>query len=434
MTTDVDQPSAPPAEPTPGAQTGVDPFSRRMRLVVGGLVPLLIAVTFAYSLLSPSGSRGRSDGSTSFSRSAVGFKALAETLEGLGLQVLSSQRTSGQRVDEQTALMILEPPATSLTNLESMVNQAQARGALVVVALPKWLTVPDPDRPGWIASAELLHPARPEQVLASLLEMPSGRGLLARPEGPPITAWDSVFEADAPVLPEPQLIAHAGADLEPLVSGPDGMLVARSVDPPMIIISDPDLVNNAGLHRPGNAAVLAAILGDSPDVTAVVLDETVHGFSRSPSLWRAMIEFPLVVITLHLVLLLVVTVWSGQVRFGPPAAPVPRYTAGAESLIEASAHLLRLSGRSGETMRAYWRSVVRRTATDLGIATQDEEAAIERLADIGRRRRIGTDLARVATAAERSTEQRAGRAQRMAAARQAHACRRELLDGLQRRR
>ncbi len=109
----------------------------------------------------------------------------------------------------------------------------------------------------------------------------------------------------------------------------------------LYVLADPEALGNAGLHRGRNAYFLLAVLDHiRTDDGGIVFDETLHGHEVVPSLWRELLSFPLVLVSLHVLLLLAVVVWAAMNRFGAPRSVPPALEPGTHFLVENTARLL----------------------------------------------------------------------------------------------
>src|ERR1700709_288782 len=104
---------------------------------------------------------------------------------------------------------------------------------------------------------------------------------------------------------------------EPVVACAGGILIARRA-PRTFLIADPDLLNNQGLGRAGNAEAVYQLLVQNVATTGLVFDEAIHGFDRVPGLLAESLRFPLVLGVLQSLLLLGAVLWAGMGRFGKP--------------------------------------------------------------------------------------------------------------------
>ncbi len=288
-----DPPSEPVAEPQPGAVLQRDLFSRRTLRFLLILVPLSFAITLIFSLLAPAtSSRGAEFGSNSFSVSAIGYQALAELLADAGVPTLSSQYSSGQRASPKRPLVLLGPPGDEdgISRLRQMLEHADNRDAPIIIVLPKWEGTSHSQRGGWVGKVTLV----PEHWSAAVLAAGFGMGSEARPivrlEQAPVR-WSTTLDIIAPTLPAPQLVRPGQSLLNPILWCDQGTLVGR-IRSDTLLIADPDLLNTAGIALPGNAELAYELLVNHFDAEALVVDETLRGFSRTPSRWRELLRFP----------------------------------------------------------------------------------------------------------------------------------------------
>lgn len=424
-----------PREPAPGAAPRRDLFSRRLSRILGLTLPALFVITFVYILTGPVGSQGRRQGSNTYSVSAVGFKGLVDLLESLDHRVLSSRRASGQRCDRSTPLVLIEPPLSGASgaSVSDMIAQAEARDARVVVVLPKWLSRPRPGRPEWADDVWPIPISAVREVLSELLGREAGTASILRLDRPVGIGWETSFGlGEVPFLPYPQLLSSRINGLEPMIWSTKGVLAARIPGRRVVIVSDPDLMNNAGLAAGGNAVLTQRLLVGEPAARALVFDETLHGFTAAPSIWRELFRFPLSLVAIELTLLLIAAVWIGSLRFGPAEPPPPRYAAGSTTLIEATGRLFRLANHPGDTLQRYWRIMLRRTSDELSPhsgagprRSADEEIA--HLGAIGRRRGAAVDLEELAVGIVRLSDRDSDRAKLLFTAQSIFAWRRDVM-------
>ncbi|MEL6907612.1 MAG: hypothetical protein AAFP22_19550, partial [Planctomycetota bacterium] len=229
---------------------------------------------------------------SAYSRSALGYEALAESLDDLGQTVLVSRWRSGRRARPSVPVRVLEPVEEHLEEVDNVLIDAARRGAPAVLGLPKWRGTPD--LRGWVTEVALVSH---DEALAPLVLVQGGGAELVTPETP--TGWSSTLGVPAPELPhQPQLLAPGV--VEPLVWCDQGVLVGTLESPwgaPVVVVSDPDLWSTHGLGRGDNAVIVEALLGRELGSTGVVFDETIHGFERAPSLWTELTTFPLSLFT-----------------------------------------------------------------------------------------------------------------------------------------
>ena len=140
------------------------------------------------------------------------------------------------------------------------------------------------------------------------------------------------------------------ADKHPLIAAGDGKAVLTEVeDEPFYILTDPDLINNAGLKDPDKAAAALKLIaflqpGDGP----VMFDLTLHGVGRKYDLAKLLVEPPFLALTLTMLAAAALAFLHGLGRFGPPRADQRAIAFGKRALVDTTAMLLRRAGRLEE--------------------------------------------------------------------------------------
>lgn len=338
---------------------------------VGAAVALVITL-FVSMTAAPAPPRTADP--SAFSRSALGYLALAKSLERSGQTVLVSRWNSGLRARPTVPVLALEP-IKARAQLQDVLRDASDQGATVVLGLPKWTGQKD-DR-GWVTNVGLV---RETAALEPLVDRLDPGGSLVRPEA--ITGCATTLGDVVPTLPHsPQLLATELA--EPLVWCNEGVLVGaypRADDPPLIVIADPDLWNTHGLGQGDNAAIVDALLRDHLSASGVIFDETIHGFEQAPSIWQELTSFPLSIFVVHLTGLLALSVLAAAVRFGPLRSVPPRLPPGKDGLITSTVRLLQQGPRRSHVLRRYFATTMRRAADALGFpASLTEEERLDAL-------------------------------------------------------
>lgn len=381
-----------------------------------------LALVLAARVFHPGGGNEvDSPGADSFSRSALGHRALVELMERAGETVVRSRFAPLAELGPEVGLLVLEPPVEMTTadgiDLSVLVADALELGGRVVVVLPKRRWIQDPKKPGWIAGTGLVPRDEIDRMLDELGQAvewgledaglpveevaPPRIRRFEREAGPSRWTVDPALVGARPELDQAQVLVPADRDgsggFEALVESEAGMLVARHRQLPLVIVSDPDLVATHGLGR-GDNAVLALSLLAAGGERAWVVDETVHGFERTPALFRGLLEPPLLPVTVHLGLLALLALWLAILRFGAPEQPAPTLARGSEVLVENTARLLELGRSEPETVERYLRMSVARVADRLGVIGKGGKGGeqLGRLARIGRARKVEDDPRRLA--------------------------------------
>jgi hypothetical protein len=376
---------------TAGAQR---PLFPRRTLIAGAAVS---ALSFASALLLAGfGERlggPVTAGAGAYSVSALGHSALVAFLRQAGVSAVPRRHHVAVRPGPRSPLVLAEP--ASADGLASFFREADDGGASILLVLPKRQGIPDPARPRWISASATYPLGVVRSLLASALETALAGpevGQLLRP-GAGAAAHEDLEAAASPRLErvagerldalcdtpfgrtirvavdEPQLLGDV-AGLAPLVECPGGTLVARverGERPPLYVVADPDVLSNHGLGRAEHASLAEALFARELRADAAIFDETIHGLAVGPGLIEELLSFPLVIVTLHALLLAGLVVWSGSEQFGrPPRAPAT-LAAGKQALIECAAQLACARRLAAPAARRFAQARLRSLARGLGL-------------------------------------------------------------------
>lgn len=426
-------------------------FSPRVaRWLVGlGAVSLLATLLFAALGSDDTPSRFEVKPNT-FSRSAVGHKALAAVLDAWGLDVHVSRHRSAERATRTRPLLLLEPEAPWLGDnaLRDTLRVAVKRRVPVVVVLPKWsgersATV------DWARRVDLVETSSAERVLAEIegaldhtegddetLSLPDWGGNVWRTheQGYSVYLRGAQREWRVALAPIQGITTSDDGPLEPLVevAAADAfpVLVARFRDAPIYVVSDPDLVNTMGLGQADHVAILHHLLTVELAADGVIIDEAVHGFSRVESIWSELFRFPLIVVTFHFALLLALALWAAMRRFGKPMERPPRVARGKTTLLDNTATLLALGHHAGHGVREYFRATLRWLARTYGLPSELSDAErLKLIADLAKRRGASIDVHALAAEARSLVNRRADERRALQVARRIFTLRTEMIDG-----
>ena len=316
------------------------PFRRRTLLALLGVAAVAF-VAMAYFAIDDDAPRAGNEaaGTTSASRSAVGYRAFIELLRRFEPQVLSRM----SRDNHRAALRLLLAPADGA---EVRYVVATRTGPALIV-LPKWRTLRDglSDR---VRAAHLLAPETVRELASEV-----ARDIdIVRPET--LTLRRDSEIRGTPQLSHPQLVSSRL--LCPLLSAAEGILVGRvCARPDVIVLADPDLLANHGLWRGENATVamnlVSRIRGGGPLILALESDAAAAAASRN--IWRLAVTPPFLAITIGFAIAAAVALWMAALRFGPPAKDSTGPAAGIFTLIDVGAGLLHARSHGGRVLRRY---------------------------------------------------------------------------------
>lgn len=368
-----------------------------------------------------------------YSLSAVGHAALMDLLDARGVPTAIHRDPGRAPVTGHGVLALLEPDPSLCSERDGRraVRSLVEASPAVFLALSKWEAQLDG---GTDPRATGVAPLAARDVLAPLRALGIG-ARLARVQQPVEPATTHASGSPSPTFTHVYRQLLVAPTLEPLVGGPDGILLGRARwhGVPLLILADPDVLENHGLWHDPNAGLVLGWLDGLRDGGPVVFDETLHGFPPpNRSIVREMFRFPLVIVLLHAALLLGLVLWAGLGRFGEVRRPAQALEAGSGFLIRHTASLLRFGGHRDMALRRYVGDVRRDVAGRMRLGTARRGEALDAHLDaLGRRRGTRASWSEVKARALRAAARtgRGASAEVLRAARELHAWKREILDG-----
>ncbi|MBA4000432.1 MAG: hypothetical protein C0461_07550 [Brevundimonas sp.] len=332
---------------TRSVRTGDSAFSPLVVIAAALVGVMALAGLGVLSAYAPELRSGNDGGDHALSRAATGFGALPPLLRELGEPVLLSRGALTEASSE--GLLILTPTGRSTAN---RIDDIAHDGATLIV-LPKWVTAPDPARTGWVMTVGM-HPAA-DALSALPEELRQGAGLVARQgREQVIMRRPNGASLGAPVEIE-GLRTLSGNGWVPVATDEHGdPVLAMHAETGTYVLSDPDLINTQGLKTLEGAQTAVALLGVIRAQGApLIFDLTLHGFQRTRSLLRLMLEPPLLGMTLVMAALAVFAGLQAAVRFGPTREPARVIALGKRGLADNTAGLVRLARREHHLATPY---------------------------------------------------------------------------------
>ncbi len=378
-------------------------FRRRTAAVLAVLSAVTLAVTLFYLIFPEVPNEIRSVGADTFSVSALGYHALVELLKQ-DVPVLVSRQDSAHKARPGTPLLVLEPSGRSdrIERLERLLGIAHQRQVTTLVVLPKWDGSPMAERPAWVGQVRLLADAEPAAVLAAALGGDEIEGeVVVRPRRPGTWSGElTELGIEPEIVRAPQLLRTEtlrDRGMSVVLGSDHGALVMRSQDDLLWVVSDPDVLNTAGLAQGDNPVLARALLVGLLEPESLVVDEVLHDYGQQHNLWRALIRFPLICVTLHMLALFALLLWATTSRFGQPLPAPSRLPPGKLTLLDSTARLLSLGGDVKHSLERYLELTVRRAAMRWGVAAGSVRQQVKRLGALGKSRDMREDLEQLAT-------------------------------------
>lgn len=415
-------------------------FSRRAVAWIVGTVAASFVASILLGVYGKDLERRPSSGANTFSYSALGHRALAEMLRSLGLEV-RSRRVPAGGIGPRRPLVLAEPDRVGMSgNLRALRDEAKTRAAPLVLVLPKWRGASRKDKPEWIGKVE---GELENEIRFRLEDFGSETGLFklaAKRFAGKTAGCTAVWRPGEPPVPldvdieTAQLFSRPLEEFAPVVECAGGVLAARrqatEESPQLLVIADPDLLNNHGLGRGENAAAIYQLLTRSLGAEGVIFDETIHGFLRVPGLLNEALSFPMALGVIQSFLLLGVVLWAGMGRFGKPLPAPAGLAAGKEVLIDNTAKLLAGGGYAGDSVERYFRQTTRAVAAHYFLPSDlPEGERLARLQRITGARGSGLNLAEMQREIRRLPDGRRGGEPAAKIARRLHQWRVEMTHG-----
>lgn len=372
------------------------PFSPRVVLgmLLFGAVAFLLTLYFIGA--GETGPGDNNGGEHVGGKGLNGFAAWAALLQKEGYTV---ERNRNEGALARPGLLVLTPPPFAKgEDIAKAVNDRRYVGPTLIV-LPKWMAGPASNKrakKGWVDLSGTMSPkweGFADDVTVTIGKVPGWR-----------------FGALSGRLPrEDRVQSGGGASVIPLIRGGNGRILAGYLADdgtypwlnelagmpesfggsnedihPVILVFEPDLLDNYGMARRENgqlAVALADALVDRGD--PIMFDLTLNGLGRSANLLTLAFTPPFLAATLCLVLAAIVVGWRAFRPFGPPLAEARRIAFGKRQLVANSAGFIRRTGRLHLLGPPYAALLRDRMARMLGIRVQADggttEAEIDRL-------------------------------------------------------
>lgn len=336
-----------------GARAGVQGAFRPATI---GVVVAIGIVAFAAMLIlgayAPDLRSGRNGGSHALSNAATGYGGIVQLARATGRNPLILRNEAFLDTED----LVVLTPETGATDMSQVLERRGVRPTLIV--LPKWNTVPDPARTGWVRSQGLRPVWDAQGVLSPAHNLRVRRH---RGEGRPLLTVPGHAPREMRFTAPGGLQTVAGPGWKPIVTDSAGRAVLIQFgSQAFYVLADPDLLSNHGLADRRQAAAALAMLDflNSTGAGSITFDVTLNGLGQTRSPLRLMFDPPFLAATLAIAAALLLAGLQAVSRFGPARRPERAIAFGKAALIDNAAALVRqarrearLGGRYAEMIR-----------------------------------------------------------------------------------
>ncbi len=337
---------------------GTTPFRRGTTLLVLAVGTVAFIAMLVLSAYAPDLRSGRNGGTHALSNAAVGYSGLFALARATKRNPSVIRSQAGLESED---LAIITPDHGSVDLTEIL---ARRGSRVTLLILPKWETVANPEKPGWVRVSGVLSASDPGRTLAPAVSFEIAR---VKTGGEPLRTLHPAAPADL-AFSGPQLTQTVAVKgLEPLITLASGRIVlGKMANRPLYVLSDPDLLNNHGISDAGQARAALALLDflNSTDAQSVMFDVTANGLGRSRSPLKLAFDPPFLAVTMSIFTCLLLVSIQALNRFGPPHHTNRAIPFGKAALIDNSSALIRKTGREASLGPRY-ADVIRQQAAVL---------------------------------------------------------------------
>ena len=348
-----------------GGVNGDSGFSPRIVFALAGLAVVLFGLALLFTGGGAEPDADLSVGANSYSRSAIGHRALYETLDKAGRTVLRADSNPLGKLGDDGVLVLFEPESSAFdVTLATKITAAKR----VLLVLSKDVGLADPDHPGWIRSAYAMALGD----AATGLPTADSKARLERDNDFAPMAINRFPQA--PVIGAQRQRA-SGGDMDVVIGDQGRYLLGERIDNGrrLIVLTDPEPLENQGVLKGDNAAFALALFDWAGGAKAkFMFDETIHGFSAAPSAKQArqsplrrLLNFPGNLLAALALAACGLLIGATLGRFGPPLAAPREREMGKRALIDSIASLMDFGGRHSFALRRYVEGEFRQAALAL---------------------------------------------------------------------
>lgn len=378
------------------------PFSTRAALALVGFGALVFVALLWLIGAGMTGGSANDGGGHAGGKGLNGYAALADLLERRGHLV---RRTRSDNAFEAPGLLVLTPPQNAKPEMVDAAIEAHRNAGPTLLVLPKWEASSargKGSREGWVRLTGAETPG-----WASRLSAIDALEPRIAPLGPGQARWTAAGQS-GPLAVAQAVQSVSSRTLAALVEDGTGNTLAgyqrdsgyypvlaraAGLDPgdgedediyPVVVVAEPDLLDNYGLANRDRAMLALALVRlatGNDGAMPVSFDLTLNGHGRSANLLTLAFTPPFLAATLCLLLAALVVGWRAFLRFGPPQAPDRVIAFGKRALVANAAGLIRRTRRLHLVTGPYAAAARDRLVRALALARRADPDASEESID-----------------------------------------------------
>ena len=390
-----------------GAMTpaGANPFSLRTLLALV-LFGAIVFVALLWMIGAGMAARPANDGGNhAEARGLNGFAAFSRFMESRGYDV---ERSRSDAAFKRDGLLVLTPPHFADADEIDRIIERRRRDGPTLLVLPKWSAMKVPPQmqsdkigEGWVILG-LPMPSRWSGDIDAL------GALDAKVDKSTARAsrWSGFGQGGA--MPDPKAVQTISSGrIIPLVETADGQTLAGYLDDggyheqlaaaakeqreqvrgsalhPVVVVADPDLLNNYGFAREDSALLAKALVHATmgAERLPIAFDLTLNGHGRSANLLTLAFTPPFLAATLCLLMAAFAVGWRAFLRFGPAKKAQRAIAFGKTALVANVAGFVRRTRRLHLVAGPYVDAARERIARALALPREADRAATDAAID-----------------------------------------------------
>lgn len=353
----------------------------------GFIIGLILIGIFSFSaLIGLSGYaddiRDKNNGQAhALSNSAIGYGGLKSFLEELGFYVTLDPNEAPNYVSDNLRIYTLNSSYQT-----DVLDELNAQSPKLII-LPKWTVQPIENTSGWVRKSPYSDLQNKTSLESNLEALMGDIDLKQADDKDETRAKDYNF-----ILHEnganysrrlERLQSFSGDALLPIVKTDDDKIILTKLkNTQTYVLSDPDLLNTAGLKTKSGAKFavdMLTYLEAATDTYEITFDLNIHGIGGRQNMVKLFTQPPFLSITVLLIALIALMGWQAFLRFGDPQKGNAEdfgedLHMGPQSLTRTTAEFLAIAGREPKVMADYAKLIRDQAQYDLQLPGRDPQS------------------------------------------------------------